>query len=131
MRKDKSEMTSEDQALFDLLVRNETALIDPISRMNPESLELLLAPTFFEFGCSGKVWERSETIQGLLSTDFPNVDATNFRMHRLAKDVVLLTFRTSKLGADGRSATVLRSSIWKRNEPGWQMVFHQGTKALE
>jgi hypothetical protein len=123
-------MTPEDKALLEILIKNETALIDPVARRNPKSLEQLLGPTFFEFGCSGKVWERSETIRGLSSTELPNIDATDFNLHRLAVEVVLLTFKTSKLGLDGKPATVLRSSIWKKNETGWQMVFHQGTKVL-
>jgi hypothetical protein len=65
-------MTSEDKALLEILIKNETTLIDPNSKKTPGRLEHLLGPTFFEFGCSGKIWERSETIKGLLSTDFPN-----------------------------------------------------------
>ena len=122
-------MTSDDKILLAELIKNETALIDPTARKNPEILHYLLSPTFFEFGCSGRIWQRPDTIKGLSSTNAPNIDATDFKLHRLSSDVVLLTFKTTKLESSGSSSSVLRSSIWKQNEGGWQMMFHQGTKA--
>ncbi|MFN7729992.1 MAG: DUF4440 domain-containing protein [Bdellovibrio sp.] len=121
-------MSSEDKNLFAELIKNEKALIDPTTRKNPEVLYPLLSPTFFEFGCSGRVWQRPDTIKGLSSTDAANADAADFKLHRLSSDVVLLTFKTLKLDGSGNSSSALRSSIWKKNENGWQMMFHQGTK---
>jgi hypothetical protein len=45
----------------------------------------------------------------------------------ISADAVLLTYRTERL-ADGKPPRhVLRSSIWKRTDAGWKMLFHQGT----
>ena len=122
-------MNSKDNDLLEILTKKEKSLIDPIARKQPESLHSLLSPSFFEFGCSGKVWQRSETLQ-LLGNVSPEVEATDFKLHPLASDVMLLTYKTIRRDENGNSYSVLRSSIWKKNENEWQMMFHQGTKSL-
>ncbi len=121
-------MDTEDQDLLVELMKNEIALLDPITRKNPENLFHLLGTSFFEIGCSGKVWQRPDAIKGLCSSIAPNINATDFSLHRITSEVALLTFKTTKIDENGNSSLVLRSSIWKKNETGWQMIFHQGTK---
>ncbi len=42
----------------------------------------------------------------------------------LASDVLLATYQTFR---HNDSKYALRSSIWKKNQGEWQMIFHQGT----
>jgi hypothetical protein len=110
--------------LFEL----EKKLIDPKVRINREQLETLLAPDFFEFGCSGKVWTRETIVNALLNSPPVEVEAYDFKALDLAKDIVLVTYKTKKADPGGSAIVVLRSSIWKLHGEHWQLVFHQGTK---
>lgn len=47
-----------DQELLEILIEKESALLDPKARQRPENLYGLIGPAFFEFGCSGRIWER-------------------------------------------------------------------------
>jgi hypothetical protein len=62
----------------------------------------------------------------MVSTGIGVIKATlhNFEVHPLAPDVVLATYCSVN---ETRKQHTLRSSIWKRIDGRWQMVFHQGT----
>lgn len=98
--------------------------MDPAFRRNREAVSALLAEDFCEFGSSGRIWSR-ETILDLLATeDYPSSPAVeDFTLQLLAPDIVLVTYRTVR-----PQQSTLRSSVWKRNKTGWQVLFHQGTK---
>ena len=110
--------------LFEL----EKRLVDPSVRKSPKELEALLAPDFAEFGCSGKVWTRDTIVKALISGTSSCVDLEDFKSIQLAEDVMLVTYKSRKKNEDGSPFASLRSSIWKRNDGRWQMIFHQGTK---
>ena len=81
-----------------------------------------LAPGFFEFGLSGRRYDRGE----VLDTEVGEIDAVlplnDFRCTNLADSHVLVTYQIECYG--GRTN---RSSIWHRTGTGWAMDFHQGT----
>jgi hypothetical protein len=113
------------------LIRNlEEELLKQSVRGSPEAVSQLLADDFVEFGRSGGVHHKDQVI-GSLAVEGGDVvktrTASNFDLKPLAEDVVLLTYRSLRLGADGQELHTLRSSIWKFMEGRWQMVFHQGT----
>lgn len=105
-------------------VAGELRLLDPDFRRSPEAGTLLDAD-FREFGSSGRVWDRA-SILAMLSQDdaapplVADVDGT-----ALSPDIVLVTYRSDR---PGRST--LRSSIWRRRDGRWSLVFHQGTVAV-
>jgi hypothetical protein len=89
-------------------------------------LEKLLHPDFYEFGASGRTWDRSGTILALTGDRPPAEDApataAGITGIRLADDVVHVTYLSRR---DQRSSH--RSSIWLRTGAGWRLYFHQGT----
>jgi len=110
----------------------EEALHRPDIRRSREAVENLLAQGFVEFGSSGTVYHRAETIALLAEEEDDDADdgslqADDYALTRVAADAVLLTYRTIRTGADGSKRHVLRSSIWKHDGKRWQMLFHQGT----
>ena len=109
--------------LFDL----ERELLDPATRTNRERLEILLGDSFFEFGSSGKVWNRTAVIDRLPSEKTEFFNATAFRAHEMKDDLVLVTYRTERKIDQKEFSKALRSSIWSKSKDGWQMIFHQGT----
>jgi hypothetical protein len=111
--------------LLEELIALETSLHRKSIRNNRSQLEVLLHEDFFEFGSSGKVWLRGETIEALtIEAQDAGITSTDYELHRLAADVAQLTYTSQ--GADGTKA--LRSSLWKLTHGQWRMIFHQGTK---
>ncbi|PSJ61558.1 DUF4440 domain-containing protein [Pseudaminobacter soli (ex Li et al. 2025)] len=108
----------------------EEELFRQAVRGSPEAVDKLLAEDFVEFGRSGGVHHKADVIRSLAAEDPKNSQmlmADDFELTSLAKDVVLLTYRSVRKGEDGKELHSLRSSIWKHLEGRWQMIFHQGT----
>lgn len=112
--------------LYNHLKELEETLLQPETRKSLESLQRLLAPSFFEVGSSGEVLYK----EGITPENIGVVDMTlfDFEIHPLSEEVVLTTFTIDNLLKQQRS---LRSSIWKRMNGNWMMVYHQGTIAKE
>ena len=85
----------------------------------------LLDEDFSEFGSSGQAYGRAETIAAMVTEAGqagPPVRSENYQLKRLSETVALLTCETAD-----EYRRVLRSSIWRRTNGHWRMVFHQGT----
>jgi hypothetical protein len=105
----------------------ETSLHKKQVRNSTESTSALLADGFVEFGSSGRVWNKASIIESMRRKAVDQqVTVEDFAARELAADVVLLTYISRKSGG-----STLRSSIWKRCEGRWQMIFHQGTRRAE
>jgi glyoxylase I family protein len=77
---------------------------------------------------SGTVWTRAAIIEALRDEVFSKRTMTDFRVLRMASDVALATYRVHReANAQRPAADSLRSSLWKRSQGRWRMVFHQGT----
>ena len=122
----------DDDALAAHLRDLEDALLDPAVRASGALLDDLLAPDVVEFGASGRRYDREALVRLLAA--HPRTDGVvieDFVLRRLAPDVALVTYRSrhgdEPGGTGGPRAN--RSSIWRRDETGWRLVFHQGTPA--
>lgn len=102
--------------------RLEERLLDPAVRADPEAVGALLDPEFTEIGQYGRVWTRAAILAALAADPGLTGASTieDFIVRRVAPDVVLVTYTLP----DGGSR---RSSLWRRRDVGWQMLFHQGT----
>ncbi|UXS01312.1 DUF4440 domain-containing protein [Agrobacterium tumefaciens] len=110
----------------------ETSLHRPKVRSSPQAVSDLLADDFVEFGKSGRVYDKQITIEALaqeeVSVSTPPLEVADFTAKPLSEDVVLVTYKSIRpLAQDQQSNETLRSSIWKRIDGRWQMIFHQGT----
>lgn len=114
------------QADRELLQRLEEDLWREETRFDIPYMEQLLAEDFFEFGRSGRVYRREET----LSVPRQPIEATlplpDFDARLLTADVVQVTYNSAVI-YDGVLQKGHRSSIWSRSGPGWVLRFHQGT----
>ncbi|GLK82733.1 nuclear transport factor 2 family protein [Ancylobacter defluvii] len=106
----------------------EEQLLDQAVRVKPEIVAGLLADDFLEFGRSGCVHSKNDVVRSLANEGESSraLTAHDFRFRSLAEDVVQITYRTVRSDGAGEAYS-LRSSIWKRTEGRWQMLFHQGT----
>jgi hypothetical protein len=108
-------------------VTGELRLLEPAVRGSAAEVEALLHPEFFEFGASGRHWDRPSMVAALLAgeiTDDAAPDVTELAGVRLADDLVQVTYVSRR--AD--STAVRRSSLWRRLDGQWQLYFHQGTR---
>jgi hypothetical protein len=91
-------------------------------------IEVLLANEFVEFGSSGRIFDKQQTIARLRAESAVHRALVDFKALQLAPGVVLATYRAIRHGVPGEQSTYsLRSSVWKLIDGRWQMVFHQGT----
>lgn len=107
----------------------ECELHEPRARGSRERLAQLLHVQFCEFGRSGAVYTQAQVIDQLLAESIPaKVHAQCFAVLELAPSVVLLTYQSADVTPSGSLARhANRSSIWRLEASGWQMLFHQGT----
>ena len=110
----------------------EQKLLHSDVRANPKILDELLADDFEEIGSNGNISSREEVINWLVNKENDIRWSLNeFRIRQLAPDLVLAIYRATKNTNTGNvSKGSIRSSIWKRTDKGWQMIFHQGTKLI-
>ena len=88
----------------------------------------LLADDFVEFGRSGRVFNK-ESIVAAMAQEAPGPrlsTATDFKVVTIGPDAALLTYCT--FPNTGPKVVSLHSSIWRRHNDKWQMMFHQGTR---
>jgi hypothetical protein len=113
---------------FSIIFELERQLHSSEVRTNPSKIDLLLAPDFYEFGSSGKVWTREETLKSLQAEDGETkIESRDYKAMPLAEDVVLITYVSTRLFEGKVSQEFLRSSIWRKYLGHWKMEFHQGT----
>lgn len=114
-----------DKVEIEILQTLEESLWRSETRFNWEYLERILAPDFFEFGGSGRVYSRAEIIAAPSAEIHCELPLQDFSVHTLSPEVVLVTYISKVYGQRWEFAN--RSSIWIKSEAGWQLTFHQGT----
>jgi hypothetical protein len=106
----------------------EEALWRPETRFDRTWMDRTLAPDFFEFGRSGRIYDRD----GVISSPEEPIAATfpleSFAIHFVTADVLLATY-VSRVIHNGEEVVGNRSSLWSRCDGQWRLRFHQGTPA--
>ncbi|MDQ7093248.1 DUF4440 domain-containing protein [Desulfosporosinus sp. PR] len=115
------------EQIYDL----EDRLLQPEIRRSGEEISRLLADDFVEFGVSGYIFDKLQTVEELPYSPAVLIIIEDFQVKVLAADVVLATYRAVKPNESREEMrNSLRSSIWKFLDGRWQMVFHQGTRTM-
>ena len=119
-----------EHSLEEQLKHLEEEMLQPHVRSSPEAMEKYLADEFIEFGSSGRITNKQQTLEALGREQENRFTLSDFRATSLAPDVALATFRISRFTPhNGQTAISVRCSIWKKIDRRWQLVFHQGTPA--
>jgi hypothetical protein len=108
------------------LERLEEELWREQTRFDLARMNQLLAADFFEFGRSGRMYRREDTLavpRGPIDAVFPLAE---LQIRLLAPDVAQVAYN-SAVRYDGVVQWGRRSSIWPRTSRGWVLRFHQGT----
>ncbi|XVX21240.1 DUF4440 domain-containing protein [Actinomycetota bacterium] len=98
-------------------------------RADPGRVGELLDADFLEIGASGRIWDRAAVTEMLLEEGADA--AAPIEMHDLAArpltpDLVQVLWVSQRAGQ--RAA---RSSLWRRTDDTWRLVYHQGTPLTE
>jgi hypothetical protein len=124
-------MTDSFELLDEIRSLEESFYRRGIRRSRAEA-EKLLTEDFAEFESSGRSYNREDMIALLVqeggNESGEELSFGNYALSPISANAVLLTYRTCRKQPGGLERHVLRSSIWKRSESGWKMMFHQGTK---
>ena len=106
------------------LERLEEGLWRAETRFDRAWMERILAPGFFEFGRSGRVYSREDT----LGIPARPIDATleDCNVRPLSPDVAQVTYTSVETYRE-EEQVANRSSLWSRTEDGWHLLFHQAT----
>lgn len=110
----------------DVLEHLEEELWREETRFDHGRMGEVIAPDFLEFGRSGRVYQREDTLaipRGPIDAVIPLPD---FRARLLHPDVAQVTYN-SAVRYGGVVQRARRSSIWSRTANGWVLRFHQGT----
>ena len=120
------ELSSEDRKL---LQRLEEDLWLEETRFDIALMEQVIAEDFFEFGRSGRVYQRSDTLSIAPQPIKAVIPLPDFEVRLLVENVAQVTYN-SVIEDDGAIKKARRSSIWTRcssSAQGWVLRFHQGT----
>jgi hypothetical protein len=89
-------------------------------------MEEVLAEDFFEFGMSGRVYRRADSLAIPRGPIKAVLLLPGFKVRLLGRDIAQVTYN-STVTYDGVVYHARRSSIWSRTGAGWALRFHQGT----
>ena len=116
-------MSALSQADIDELTLLEESLWRSETRFDPAHMERVLATEFLEFGRSGRVYSRLDTLA--VQPQRLQAALANLAVQLVATDVVLVTYLSEVRYDEIEYAN--RSSLWVRPAGHWQLRFHQGT----
>jgi hypothetical protein len=90
------------------------------------ALEAMTEPEFWEIGARGRIYDRETVMEPLLKPyrspgphDWPCRD---FRLRQLGAELYQIAYILEETGRRTR-----RSTLWRRQEDAWKIVFHKGT----
>ena len=115
--------------LTDLLQDLEQRLLQPCAGGSSDEVCQWLSEDFREFGSSGRMLDRDEVIRARQLDTGRRFLLSDFRTTMLSPDVVLATYRVASTDTStGASSSSLQSSVWKKHDGKWRLVFHQGAR---
>ncbi len=123
-------MTSTDDttldAIRDALRAREPIFHRPEWGTRREDFEAMVEPDFWEVGASGQCYDRAFVLDTLVARHaapvHEDLQVSDFACRALGDDTYLVTYRLAQGERLSR-----RSTIWRRHEGRWRIVYHQGT----
>ena len=114
------------QADREILESLEQELWRAETLLNKPRMGEIIAEDFFEFGKTGKRFERRD----LLAATFQPTDNVppkpDFHVRLLSETIAQITYDSSST-QNGIVEHARRCSIWSRTDTGWVLRYHQGT----
>ncbi len=116
------EISQEDR---DRLIELEESLWRPETRFDRAYMDRILAPDFFEFGRSGRIYQRADMLNTTPEPFNTKLPLEDLQVRLIDANIAQVTYISRVTYAQVLVSN--RSSIWSRTDTGWQIRFHQGT----
>ena len=122
----------EHEDVLEELRRREPIFHRPELGTTRGDFEQMTEPEFWEIGASGRRYSRQYVLEVLEERFRAGIawddvwETSDFRCQELASNLYLLTYTLVQPQRKTR-----RSTIWRRSDHGWSIVFHQGTIVQE
>lgn len=117
------ELSNQDRAALERL---EEELWREETRFDRKRMTEIIAPDFLEFGRSGRIYRREDSLAAPRQPIDAVLPLPDFEARLLHADVAQVTYN-SAVTYGGVVQRARRSSIWSRIPGGWILRFHQGT----
>lgn len=114
--------------LEEIIFKLEKELQQSEVRKSVRQLEELISDDFIEFGSSGQIYTKKDILNRLPQSPEVKFIMTDFRINALGHDIVQALYETEKKNQEtGEIIYSLRSSLWRKENDQWKIIFHQGT----
>ena len=123
-------MGNEEIEIKGLLLSLERSLLTNTVRTDEKHISELLDEHFKEYTSSGKVYCYNPGDVFGKSIEEISIIEPSFEVISLSPEIALVNYKTLKISKDKEIETN-RSSIWKKTDNKWKIVFHQGTISAE
>ena len=118
------------QEVLEELKAREPIFSRPAHGTDRETFEQMTDPDFWEVGASGRRYSREFVLDNVVERHAGEYyeedyewETRDFHCRRLAGECYLLTYTL----IDHDSRVTRRSTIWRRTDDQWTIVYHQGT----
>lgn len=108
------------------ITKKENSLWEIETRANKQYMEELLHPDFIEFGRSGKKYDRIACIKALVGDFTTKIPLPEIDIKMVSEDVLLVHYISEAVFTSGKEIA-RRTSVWKKVDKDWLLLFHQGT----
>ncbi len=116
----------------EILAQLELELLTHEARHDPARIDALLADDFFECGKYGDRFGKWECLASLpKESDEKQFQTRDMMIHMLSEGIGQVRYLCTIENLWESPTTSFRSSLWRKNENGWQMFYHQGTLIQE
>lgn len=110
---------------FETLKKLEESLWVSKTRFDKAYMEEILSANFFEFGRSGRIYNREQCINVKPEAINIKLPLKDFKITSINNQAVLITYVSQ---VDYETLEISnRSSTWIKTAESWQLQFHQGT----
>ena len=113
--------------VLDALKRREPIFHHSEIGTERSDFEAMTDPEFWEVGASGRRYSREFCLDHLVERySAPHSDAwqaKDFHCTQISDNNYLLTYTLTQ----DQTRVTRRSTIWRRTEEGWKILYHQGT----
>jgi len=111
-----------------IIIDMELKLLDKNIRNNKNELEKYISKEFIEYGSSGRIYTYNDTIN-LSSNKEEQIIYEILKMDtKILSDNIVLVLYIIEIKNGNKKIITNRSSIWKKENNNWKIIFHQGTK---
>jgi hypothetical protein len=112
----------------DLIISMELSLLDKNIRNDKNELIKYISKEFIEYGSSGRIYTYGDTLN-LSSNEEEQIEYKILKMDtKILSENVVLVLYIIEIKKENEKIITNRSSIWKRENDIWKIIFHQGTK---